>query len=75
MYNHTFKPTVPQLEAKTSLESLGFEVLVLSGKIIFCNEEEILKVSEKKVLQEEAQKAEYEGYLKIFTHYKNNGLI
>ncbi|PZW41600.1 hypothetical protein LX95_01281 [Mesonia algae] len=75
MYNHIFRPPEDQKQARESLEKLGFEVLVLSGKLLFCDEDKILKISDKKIRQGEEEKAEYESALKLYNYYKNKGLI
>lgn len=75
MYNHIYKPPEDQRQAKKALENLGFEVVIISGKLLFCDEYKILKISTKKIHQGEEEKTEYESALKLYNHYKNKGLI
>lgn len=74
MYNHQYRPTPKQLEAVQDLEKLGYEVLVLSGKVLFCNQDRIIKTWPLKATENE-KKAEYKTAEKLQQHYINEGLI
>lgn len=75
MYDHHHKITDEQKDAMTALIDNGFEVVVLSGKLLFCDQDEIIKISTQQIPPGEEEAAEYKSALKLYNYYKNKGLI